>query len=177
MKPPAKSDGSVWGLTVDEAVTYAISDAAVGPDGQRIPIKHVAALCNIPLAVVYDIASGRRPARANELAVIVRATRCTAPADTIERDINRVGVALPVIAGNGDAAMGQAAKALIEFGEYITTLGEAAADRRYTRDEARDLRAKAEHVVSAIFASVQQVEHEAGVIGLVKPTGTDRSVR
>lgn len=166
--PKDRGENSVSGLTVDEAVVYSIENAK-DATGRPLPVKHVAALANIPVSRVYEILQRKRHAWASEVGPITRASHQLVIADTIERDINRVGVALPVVGGTGDVAMGQAAKALIEFGEYMTTLGEAASDRKYTRDEARDLRAKAEQVVSAIFASVQQVEHEAGVMGLVKP--------
>lgn len=163
--PTDRGEISVSSLTVDEAVAYAITDAAIGTDGQRIPIKQVAALANIPLSVVYDIASGRRPARANELAVLVRATRCTAPVDAVERDISRIGVALPVIPVNGDPALERAAKACLEFGQFMTEMGAAAGDRSYSAKEARGVRAEAEQTIAAILATVQQVEAAASAGG------------
>lgn len=159
---------SLVSLSVDEAVSYALNEGATGLDGKPIPVKQVAGLVNIPLAVVYDIASGRRPARANELAPIIRATRCTIPADVIERDIHRIGVALPVVNAEGDPAIEQAAKSCREFGEFMTEFGVAALDHAYTKDEARDVRTKAEQLIASVYACVQQVEAAAGLSTLRK---------
>lgn len=168
MYPKHSSESLVTGMSVDEAFIYAITEAAVGPDGQRIPIKQVAGLANISESRLYEIVSRRARPRAGEIGPIVRATRCTAPADALERDIHRIGVALPVVNAEGDPAIEQAAKSCREFGEFMTKFGMAALDHRYTKDEARDVRTEAEQVIAAIYACVQQVEAAAGMGALHK---------
>lgn len=148
---------STSSLTVDEAVAYAISEAAVGPDGRHIPIKQVAAAMNLPLSVVYDIASGRRPLRARELALTVLATRCVLPVDVIERDLSRVGVALPVMPIDGDPVLEKAAEACREFGEWMAKVGECAMDRKYTEAEVIEAETEGHQAIAVIHAALSQM--------------------
>ncbi len=154
-------------LSIDECVSYAIADGAVDAQGARIPVKHVAELMNTYLSVVYDIASGRRPARARELPLIVRATNVLLPVDAVEHQINRVGIRLPVVGGGGDRSVQKAAVMCREFGELMERYGTAGSDFRYTRDEVADLRLQVEEVYAAAMELIadleaQQVGPQAG---------------
>lgn len=156
-------------LSIDESVSYAIEDGAVDAQGERIPIKQVADLMNMPVSVVYDIASGRRPARVRELPLIVRATNVVLPVDAVEQQIGRVGIRLPTAVTIGDPSIEKAAAACRQFGELMEQYGAAGSDRRYTREEVAAVRAEVDDLCAAVMELVAQLE--AQVITRPKAVG------
>lgn len=157
----SSAQAAVRSMSPDEAVTYAISDGAVNAQGERIPVKQVADLMNMPLSVVYDIASGRRPARARELPLIVIATNCTLPVDCVEHRIGRVGVRLPEGAAAHDLTVGKASRMVREFGELMERYGAAGEDRQYTRSEVRSITVEAEELCASVMEFVSQLQAQA----------------
>lgn len=147
---------SVSGLTTDEAVRLSIEQAR-DPHGESLLIKQVAALANIPLTRMHEIASGVRKAWACEVSPIVHASGHTLIADVIERDIWRVGVALPEVPPSDGTVLAETAESCAKFGELMKTIAEKSAGG-FTRAEAREIRAKALAHISKVLATVHEVE-------------------
>jgi hypothetical protein len=147
-------------MSIDDAVTYAITEGAVNAQGDRIPIKHVADLMGMPLSVVYDIASQRRVSRSRELPLIARATSVILPIDAIEHQVGRVGVRLPVVSVDGDPSVSKAAAACREFGDLMERYGAYGMDRRWTAEEVADIRLQVEELTTAAMELVAQLESQ-----------------
>lgn len=147
-------------ISIDDAVTFAITEGAVDAQGERIPIKHVADLMGMPLSVVYDIASQRRPSRSRELPLIARATNVILPVDAIEHQVGRIGIRLPVVSADGDPSVSKAAAACREFGDLMERYGAYGMDRRWTPSEVADIRLQVEELTTAAMELVAQLESQ-----------------
>lgn len=159
--PKNRGEILVSGLDVDQSVILLIENA-IDADGRPMPPKAVAELLGLDRSVLYDILSGRRRLRANELERVVKLrSRINryAPLDLIETSVGRVGVPLPTLTGaSADAAVMRAEVLIKEFGDLLLEFGLASADRRYTREEAITVREEGQQVIQAVHALINQVE-------------------
>lgn len=159
--PNSRGEISVLSLTADEAVTHAIEQARDAA-GARIELKQLADIVNIHRDVLYDIASGRRPLRLNEVASLVRATRCAAPLDVVEHNSGRVGVALPsVIVPPLAEAHTRIATCVRAFGQVLTEAEAGANDGLHTTDEVAVIRDEAYQLIAALLGYVEQIASHA----------------
>lgn len=157
--PNNRGEISVSGLTVDEIVRASIEQAR-GVDGERLSIKQVAALCNIPAQRLYEIAAGTRNAWANEVSPLVHGTGSTAIADGIERDLFRVGVPLPRVPASEGTVLARTAEACGSFGLLMKNVSESST-QGFNRHEARSIRSDAEELIALVLATVHEIESVA----------------